>query len=337
MNFLYYKSNNSDFILREYGIDAKNIDTDFIEYSVLLLPHTLTFSEYQSVFYKYKNNKILFVLDFSWEPYTTLEFTKEFYRAAESVNIPYSDLLLLYNNTYQMGLHSYFYKNKVINTLSFPRWYYEYAMFLNQYPLNRMDYAEYDFTCFNYQGREHKKRTVQFIDKQELNCLATYVHAKDFKSPSVQIVDDRQTEMHLSNYYRGKINICTETLYYKDYEGWSDVICVTEKIFRNLYFGIPYVVVGNRYTLAYIKSLGFKTYDSFINESYDYQVDAYRYKQAVYTANNLLEYWDSNELTDVLEYNKQFFHNKKNADVHFENNVLKNIETFFKKSTISLI
>lgn len=334
MNFLYYKKNISDFILNQYGLDAKDIDTNFIDNSFILLAHNTDFKEYHSVFSTYKKYNVIFVLDFTFEPYTDFKITNEFYRAAEAVGVPFNRLLMLYNNTYEMGLNSYLYKNRIVNTLSFPRWYYEYAMFLDQYPLNRMDYGDYDFTCFNFQGREHKKNTVKYIDKKELNCLSTYVNGKDFNSKSVQSINDNQTEMSLSTYYRGKVNICVETLYYKESEGWSDIICVTEKIFRNLYFKVPFTVVGNKNTLAYLRTLGFKTYDSFIDESYDYEEDEHRYKKSISTAGDLLSYWDTNQLDDILSYNYEFFSNKKNADIHFNKNIMDNFEIFSKTKNI---
>ena len=342
MNFLHYKKNNSDFILNQYGLNTKDVDTDFIDNSFILLPHNIDFQEYKSVFYKYKKYNVIFVLDFTFEPYTDFEITNHFYLAAESVGIDFSRLLMLYNNTYHMGLQSYSYKNRKINTLSFPRWYYEYAMFLDQYPLNRMDYGDYDFTCFNFQGREHKKKAVLYIDNQKLNCLSTYTTNKDFESPSIQKLDkktnvDNPDPLSLPTYYRGKVNICVETLYYQVFKGWSDIICVTEKIFRNLYFKIPFTVVGNRYTLEYLKSLGFKTYDSFIDESYDYQIDNYRYKDSIHDAKDLLKYWDSNQLDDILSYNSEFFSNKNNADIHFDENIINNFNTFYKKHYKNLI
>ena len=332
MNFLYYKENISDFILKDYNINATNIEENFVDNSFLLLPHFLSNQEFRYVFKKYSKQNIIFVLDFTFEPYTNLNIINPFYQEAHYANISFDRLLILYNNLYQSGFNSYFYKNKIINTISFPRWYYEYAAFLDQYPLNRYDYCDYDFSCFNFQGREHKKNTVKYIDNKEFNCISTYVHGRDFESPSVQSIDNNQTELPLSTYYRGKINICVETLYYKELEGWSDIICITEKIFRNLYFKVPFTVVGNRYTLAYLRNLGFKTFNSIIDESYDFQIDTYRYKESVHSANNLLEYWNSNQLNDILSYNHEFFSNKQNADNHFQLNILDNLEMFWNKN-----
>lgn len=342
MNFLYYKQNNSDFIIKEYGVDAKNIEENFVDNSILFLPHTLSIQEYQYVFNLYKNYKILFVLDFSYEPYTTLDIVSNFFKAYKLSGISHDRFLMLYNNLYQEGLNSYFYGDNIINTLSFPRWYYEYGMYLDQYPTDRYQYCEYDFSCFNFQGREHKKQSLMYIDRNELNCLATYVHNYDFNSPSVREFDSKDdpsviVELPLSVYYSGKINICTETLYYKETQGWSDIICITEKIFRNLYFRVPFTVVGNRYTLGALRRIGFKTFNSLIDESYDYQIDAYRYKESIHAANNLLEHWNSSELDDILDYNREYFENKKNTDRHFLINIYDNLKLMLDNIKLNII
>jgi len=337
MNLYFYKNNLTGNILKDYNINVIDIEKNENPFGFLLLPHFLDKLEIKNVFSKYKNENIFFIIDFTFEPYTTLSFINYFYTEAKTFGIKKDRLILLYNNSYQSGFNSYFYKDEVINTISFPRWYYEYSAFLDQYPLNRYDYCDYDFTCFNYQGRTHKKNTVMYIDKKNFNCLSTYVHGKDFNSPSVKTIDDTQTEMHLSNYYRGKVNICVETLYYKEPNGWTDIICVTEKVFRNLYFKIPFTVVGNRYTLAYLRSLGFKTFDSLIDESYDYQIDSYRYKESIHAANNLLEYWNSPELDDILTYNYEFISNKNNAEIHIKKNLLDNLSNIWDNRTPNLI
>jgi hypothetical protein len=44
---------------------------------------------------------------------------------------------------------------------------------------------------------------------------------------------------------------------------------ITEKTVKNLYIGIPFIVMGGPGTLQKIKSFGFRTFSPWINESYD--------------------------------------------------------------------
>lgn len=49
----------------------------------------------------------------------------------------------------------------------------------------------------------------------------------------------------------------------------NDMVFVTEKIMKAIANRIPFIVYGDRYTLKYLKRLGYKTYDFLIDESYD--------------------------------------------------------------------
>lgn len=44
---------------------------------------------------------------------------------------------------------------------------------------------------------------------------------------------------------------------------------ITEKTYRPIANGRPFVIIGPMHTLAFLKSLGFLTFSSIINESYD--------------------------------------------------------------------
>ena len=331
MNYLYYKQNKSDFILREYGIHANNIETDFSDNSISFIPTDLSKDDYVKLFNTYNNYNILFVLDFTFEAYTDNVICKNFYDAVLISNTHYNRVLLLYNNTYQSGLNSYFYDNQIINTLSFPRWYYEYGAYIDNDALNRFDYGEYDFSCFNFIGRPHKKDTVQYIDSTDINCISTYVHNRDFECRTLQSVDNPPydgLDKHI--YYYGKINICTETMYYNETNGFSNIIHLTEKVYRNLFYKIPFTLISNKHALLYLKTLGFKTFDSLIDESYDYESDDIRYIKSVESAKLLLNFWKSSELDDILSYNRQHFTNKTNTDLHFNKNIITNLETKLK-------
>ena len=47
----------------------------------------------------------------------------------------------------------------------------------------------------------------------------------------------------------------------------------SEKVFQAMQYLRPFIVVGPPKTLEYIKSLGFKTFDEFWDESYDDEID----------------------------------------------------------------
>ena len=65
------------------------------------------------------------------------------------------------------------------------------------------------------------------------------------------------------DYERTFISVVTETLVD---EG---TLFFSEKIWKPIMVGHPFMVYGNQYSLKYLKSIGFKTFDKWIDESYD--------------------------------------------------------------------
>jgi len=66
---------------------------------------------------------------------------------------------------------------------------------------------------------------------------------------------------------------------------------------------IPFTLVSNKFALNRFRKLGFKTFDSIIDESYDESDDNVRYKLAVDSAVKLLPHYDSKSVQDILDYN----------------------------------
>ena len=63
-------------------------------------------------------------------------------------------------------------------------------------------------------------------------------------------------------------NIVSETVFY------HDKLHLTEKIFKPIVSRRPFILVGAPNNLAYLKSYGFKTFDRWIDESYDSETDS---------------------------------------------------------------
>jgi hypothetical protein len=72
----------------------------------------------------------------------------------------------------------------------------------------------------------------------------------------------------LSNTYeKSCITILTETMFYEDYNYLS------EKIWKPLMHQHPFILLGRPYALKSLHKLGFKTFNSIIDESYDNELD----------------------------------------------------------------
>ena len=90
----------------------------------------------------------------------------------------------------------------------------------------------------------------------------------------------------------------------------GDKIHLTEKILRPIACGHPFVLVAGPGSLAYLKSYGFKTFDSVFDESYDQQTDTVkRLEMVVQTMKKIQQLTDPDweRINAIAAYNKQHF------------------------------
>ena len=105
-------------------------------------------------------------------------------------------------------------------------------------------------------------------------------------------------------------HVVTETIYF------DPKLHLTEKIFKPIVAQRPFILVGAPGNLAYLKSYGFRTFDRWIDESYDEEQDHYiRIEKiteeiarlcALEPADLIIMY---EEMQEVLEYNFNHFYN----------------------------
>jgi hypothetical protein len=93
--------------------------------------------------------------------------------------------------------------------------------------------------------------------------------------------DNPVVDKSVSKFYDSYLHIVAET--YQDYS--SERAFFSEKIFKPIMFMQPFVLIGEAYALQNLKTLGYKTFDKFIDESYDTIVnDEERLYQSVKSA-----------------------------------------------------
>ena len=104
-------------------------------------------------------------------------------------------------------------------------------------------------------------------------------------------------------------HIVSETVYY------YEKLHLTEKVFKPIVHKRPFILVAAPGNLAYIKSYGFKTFDKWIDESYDCECDpAIRIEKIVKELDKLCSLSDSQlqqmyiEMQEVLEHNFNHFY-----------------------------
>jgi hypothetical protein len=77
---------------------------------------------------------------------------------------------------------------------------------------------------------------------------------------------------------------------------------ITEKTFKPIAMGMPFVIVGTKHSLKYLRSYGFRTFEGIWDESYDQAEDDVRIKRIA----SLLRSLD--ELPPVIEHNWNHFY-----------------------------
>ena len=107
----------------------------------------------------------------------------------------------------------------------------------------------------------------------------------------------------------GLWNIVTETVFY------HKKLHLTEKIFKPIVTCRPFILVAAPGNLAYLKTYGFRTFDRWIDESYDLEEDNDKRIQMIVNEIEKLSNlsWDETlamyeEIREVLEYNFDHFY-----------------------------
>jgi len=109
---------------------------------------------------------------------------------------------------------------------------------------------------------------------------------------------------HLTSYF----DICFESFFYNE----SEAISLTEKVFKPIINFQPFIYVATRGSLQVLRDLGFKTFEPFIDESYDQELDNDKRLRMCYeqikrlclmTKQEIHEwYW---KMQDILTHNHQ--------------------------------
>jgi hypothetical protein len=125
---------------------------------------------------------------------------------------------------------------------------------------------------------------------------------------SCQAGSDASADFDLNDYQRTHIEVVLETLF--DDTRWH----LTEKSLRPIALAQPFILAATAGSLEYLRSYGFKTYDSVWDESYDKIVDPLTRLQAIANLMLSISQWDEKTKTKkmqqvqkIADYNKKLF------------------------------
>jgi hypothetical protein len=121
-------------------------------------------------------------------------------------------------------------------------------------------------------------------------------------------------DMDVLNYV--KFNIVVEAWFTTD-PNYRDHPMLTEKIFRNIHYRKPFILIGQHSALEEFRILGYKTYDELFDESYDTEKDSDTRLQKVFTQIQKLidepdDFWQKNKdkLDAIHKHNLDNYENR---------------------------
>jgi hypothetical protein len=94
----------------------------------------------------------------------------------------------------------------------------------------------------------------------------------------------------------------------------DDTLFFSEKIWKPIMVGHPFILYGNKDSLKYLKSMGYKTFDRWIDESYDDEPD--RNVRSIMVVNELKKFENKtleeltqirNEMKEVCMFNQNHY------------------------------
>jgi hypothetical protein len=146
------------------------------------------------------------------------------------------------------------------------------------------------FLSYNRQPRVHRIRFAIDLLKQQLfdkGLFSLNSFSYDFDSDTPQehvdflknnspfIIDERYdlnynlaVNITKEDYEKTFVSVVTETLTI------PNTLFFSEKMWKPIMVGHPFLLLGNQHSLRYLKDLGYKTFDKWFNEDYDSSFDS---------------------------------------------------------------
>jgi hypothetical protein len=285
--------------------------------------------EFISLLKRLQNEGFYFIADFSTEAHThTDELSLKFIHILDTSRIDLKRLLLAKNDSLNTGIRRIKYGNYTLNACFFPHFFVNTFYKMQEY-VESTDTIVKDktFLCLNRRLHLHKYKTLEQLYRKGLledthyTAVKSYIDLPSFtflkKLPiqldgdimygdELSIADEHLYRINPNWYHRSKVNIITETLFEED------GIHITEKTWKAIYLGIPFVVCASLNHLDGLKRMGFETFHSVIDESYDSRNDHFdKISQIIDSAVELSKIWDSDVVKSIIEFNKALYFNEE--------------------------
>lgn len=211
--------------------------------------------------------------------------------------------------------------------------------------------------CYNRRPRTHRKILVYYLQKNPdllRNIDLTFGGASNAYmdinhiNPLRECLEDEELCQEIFNYFEENkleikiddsdlvVNLAADFNLQQHQETFislvseteirKDILFLSEKMYKPIYAQQPFIVYGNPYSLKHLKELGFKTFDKWIDESYDNEENFEKRLNMILKELEVIASKSLEELTAIREEMREILvHNYK----HFL--ITDNTEEFFNK------
>jgi hypothetical protein len=136
-----------------------------------------------------------------------------------------------------------------------------------------------------------------------LSRLPIQIYNKNNKGEDITYINRIVDQVYKDSW----VSIVSEASYYKKYVTEDETIFISEKTFKSIACKHPFIILGNKGSLEKLKELGYKTFEGFIDETYDKLSDTERFEsiinslKKIITIDNKISWYNSME--EIIEHN----------------------------------
>lgn len=192
--------------------------------------------------------------------------------------------------------------------------------------LNNQTNFEYRFLNLNRRERYHRSIMAHFLytyhnDKTlwsflEVRHTPSIIEHSDVESDFLEQLpkiidvelDTNETIINLDLQNKAWLNLVSETLFET-----SDTLFFSEKIYKPLLFGQPFILIGAPHSLKLLRKQGYQTFAPFINEGYDDIIDPTERMKEIFIEINRLANLPEDEIKRMeRHFHDRYLHNHLN-------------------------
>ena len=156
---------------------------------------------------------------------------------------------------------------------------------------------KYRFLLLNRKPKKHRTEIFNHLKTEGYLSDTLYSH-ENFVDGTKTIDPHPYSDLPKSFITDCLVNIVTETLFYKtEYSG--NCCFITEKVDKCLSGMMPFIVVGNHSTLKQLSYLGFQSFNTVWDETYDTEEDDTRRMRLIKELITEIGTWDDDKIKSV--------------------------------------